>query len=383
MPLYPTDDSLHPDQRLLVETVSTFAREELLPRDRRWDLDETSVAEVLPRLSEMGLLALALPESMNGLECDFRTYASIIHELAVWSPSTAVTISVHNMVVSLIFKRAQEPKRTEWLSGLSEAAHFAAFAASEAGAGSDIAGVRTTCEPVSGGYCLNGEKMWITNGMAARWFLTLARLPGVPDEQSYCAFLVDGETPGIERTKIRGKMGIRGSETAVIAYRDVHVPHDQMLGEHGDGRKVFLSSLAEGRISIAAQSCGIGEACLAEMTAYARQREQFGQPIGKFQAIASMIADSAMELDAARVLIWQAASDVDAGRLNRSSSSMAKLFASEAANRIANRAVQVHGGTGYVQECRAEQLYRDARVTTIYEGTSEVQRMVIARALLQ
>lgn len=381
MPLYPKDDSLHPDQRVLVEAVSTFAREELLPRDRRWDLDETSVAEVLPRLSEMGLLALALPESMNGLGCDFRTYASIIHELAVWSPSTAVTISVHNMVVSVVSKRAQEPKRTEWLSGMFEEEHFAAFAASEAGAGSDIAGVRTTCEPVSGGHRLNGEKMWITNGMAARWFLTLARLPGVPDEQSYCAFLIDGDSPGIERTKIRGKMGIRGSETAVIVFRDVVVPHDQMLGEPGDGRRVFLSSLAEGRISIAAQSSGIGEACLAEMTAYARQREQFGQPIGKFQAIASMIADSAMELDAARALIWRAASDVDAGRLTRSSSSMAKLYASEAANRIANRAVQVHGGTGYVQECRAEQLYRDARVTTIYEGTSEVQRMVIAREL--
>jgi hypothetical protein len=193
--------------------------------------------------------------------------------------------------------------------------------------------------------------------------------------------MIDGNDAGVQRTKIRGKMGIRGSETAVVHYDNVFVPDAYMLGEPGEGLKVFLTTLNEGRISIAAQASGIAEACLDEMVAYARQRHQFDRPIGKLPAIQNMIADSAVELEAAKLLIWRAAASADAGAPDRSASSMAKLYASEAANRIAYRAVQVHGGSGYVNECRVEQLFRDARVTTIYEGTSEIQRLLIGRAL--
>ena len=223
--------------------------------------------------------------------------------------------------------------------------------------------------------------MWLTNGMTGRWLLTLVRLKDVPGRNGLCALLVDGHHAGVERDRIHGKMGIRGSETAVIHLTDVFVPVSHLIGERGQGLQVMLSGLNEGRIGIAAQSSGIAEACLTEMTAYAREREQFGQPIGKFQAVGNMIADSAMELEAAKLLIWQAAGRVDAGRPDPCISSMAKLYASECANRIAYRAVQVFGGAGYVNECRVEQLYRDARVTSIYEGTSEVQRIVIAREL--
>ena len=381
MPLAPFADSLNEDDRMLVEAAREFSRGELLPLDRAWDEDETSVAAVLPQLAEMGLMNLCLPEEVGGLGCSYRTYASIIHEVAWASPSAAVTLSVHNMVGNILSKCAREPRRTEWLSEWGTPGAFAAFALSEANAGSDASAARVSGRPTDGGYLIDGEKMWITNGMEARWFLTLVRLQGGPHDDHLTAFLIDGQQPGIERTKIHGKMGIRGSETAVINFAEVFVADDHMIGEPGEGLKVLLSTLNEGRIGIAAQASGIAEACLDEMTLYAREREQFKRPIGKLQAVQNMIADSALELEASKALIWNAASKVDAGIKLPAASSMAKLYSTESANRIAYRAVQVHGGSGYVREFRVEQLYRDVRVTTIYEGTSEVQRIVIARGL--
>jgi len=381
MPLVPPGAELSEDYRMIIEATREFAKAELLPLDRKWDANESSVNEILPTLGEMGLLNLCIPEELNGLGCPYRIYAAIIHEIAVWSPSTAVTIAVHSMVGHVLKKFVTGPLRNRWLDGWGDAANFAAFALSEAGAGSDAGAAATTAVKVDGGYRVNGEKMWITNGMHGRWFLTLVRLQSVSEEETLCAVVIDGNEPGIERTEIHGKMGIRGSETAVMSLSDVFVPADHLIGERGKGLQVCLSTLNEGRIGIAAQATGIAEACLNEMVSYARQREQFGRPIGKFQAVANMIADSAVELEAAKALTWRAASMVDAGACDPASSSMAKLYATEAANRIAYRAVQVHGGTGYVNECRVEQLYRDARVTTIYEGTSEVQRILIAREL--
>ncbi len=381
MPLAPPGADLSDDHRMLIEAAAEFAQGELLPLDRKCDRDESSVADILPMLGEMGFMNICLPEELNGLGCGFRVYASILHEIAMASPSTSVTISVHSMVGHIIGACATGPLRDEWLRGWGDPANFAAFALSEAGAGSDARAVTTAAVEVDDGYRISGEKMWITNGMNCRWLLTLVRLQGVPEEESFCALLIDGNENGIERAKIHGKMGIRGSETAVVSFADVFVPKEYLIGERGQGLKVFLSCLNEGRIGIAAQASGIAEACVNEMVSYARQREQFGRPIGKFQAVGNMIAQSAVELEASKSLIWRAASRMDAGHCEPATSSMAKLYASESANRIAYRAVQVHGGAGYVNECRVEQLYRDARVTTIYEGTSEVQRIVIARDL--
>jgi len=381
MPLVPDGFPLTEEQKLVLNATSEFAREQLLPLDRKWDRDESSVAEVLPQLGEMGLLSLCLPEELNGLGCSYRLYAALIHELACWSPSVAVTLSVHNMVGTNLSGSLDNKLVKELLANWSNPNNLGAFCLSEAGAGSDAASTTTTAKPVDGGYRVSGEKMWITNGMHARWFLTLVRLAGEQEDKRLSALLIDGESDGIERSKIIGKMGIRGSETAVVSLNDVFVPEANLIGSPGEGLATFLCSLTEGRIGIAAQATGIAEACLNEMTAYAQQREQFGRPIGKFQAVGNMIADSAVELDAARALVWHAASLVDAGEADRTASSMAKLYASEAANKIAYRAVQVYGGAGYVNECRVEQLYRDARITTIYEGTSEIQRLVIAREL--
>lgn len=381
MPLAPKHVELSEDDAAFVEAAREFAQNELLPLDRKWDEGESSIGEVLPTLAEMGFMNLVVPAELGGLGCSYATYAAILHEIAVSSPSTSVAISVHSMVGSIVNSCASDVVREECLPAWGTAENLAAFALSEAGAGSDAKSVALSARAVEGGFRLNGEKMWISNGLHGRWFLTLARLEGASPEKSLCALLVDGNEPGLERTKIHGKMGIRGSDLAVVNYTNVFVPDRYLIGQRGAGLEVFLSSLNLGRIGIAVQATGIAEACLNEMVSYARQREQFGRPIGKFQAVGNMIADSAVELEASKVLIWRAADKVDSGKPDRVASSMAKLYASEAANRIAYRAVQVHGGSGYVQECRVEQLYRDARVTTIYEGTSEVQRIVIARGL--
>ncbi|MBI1826393.1 MAG: acyl-CoA dehydrogenase family protein [Planctomycetes bacterium] len=381
MSLIPADVSVSDDDLSLVHAVHDFAQNELLPLDRKWDRGQSDVSEILPRLSEMGLLNLLVPHDLGGLGLSYRTYVAILHALAEWSPSTSVTVAVHSLVGGLIDRFATESLRAKCLSRWGEASSFAAFSVSEADAGSDASAAKTTAVEVADGFIVNGEKMWVTNGMTAEWLFTLVRLKGHPEREHFCGLLIDARSPGITRQKIRGKMGIRGSETAVISLSDVSVPAEQIIGRRGDGLGVCLKSLGRGRVGIAAQATGIAEACLTEMIAYARQREQFGRPIGKFQAIGDMIAQSAVELEAAKTLVWRAAATIDAGVIDRTATSMAKLYASEAANRIAYRAVQVHGGTGYVNECRVEQLYRDARITTIYEGTSEIQRLVIAREL--
>lgn len=381
MSLIPTGIDVTNDELMLIEAAREFARNELLDLDRQWDRDESSVIEVLPKLAEMGFLNLCYPDALNGLNCSCRVYAAILHEISASSPSTCVTVSVHHLVGNILFRYLTEPVRSEILSAWGEPANLSAFALTEADAGSDAGAANVSAVEVDGGFRISGEKMWITNGMTGRWFLVLVRLRGTLEKQDLCAVLVDGRDPGVERTKITGKMGIRGSETAVIYFNDVFVPANHHVGERGRGLQVMLSGLNEGRIGIAAQASGIAETCLAEMVSYARERKQFGRRIGDLQAVGNMIADSAVELEASRSLIWRAASHVDAERPISAASSMAKLYATEAANRIASRAVQVHGGTGYVNECRVEQLYRDVRVTTIYEGTSEIQRLVIAREL--
>lgn len=368
---------------MLIAAARTFARAELLDRDRGWDRGEGTVVEVLPTLADMGFFNIVLPEHCGGLGCGYGTYAAIIHEIAYASASAAVTLCVHNMAGLVLNLFAPQHLREALLPHWGEPANFGAFAISEAGAGSDPSSARTRAERRGDVYVLNGEKMWITNGLTGRWFVTLARTAPGTDKKGLSMMLVDGESAGFGRDPIHGKMGIRGSETAVISFSDVEVPCGNLLGEEGEGLAVGLTALNGGRIGIAAQATGIATACLDEMISFAHEREQFGTRLSNFQAIQQMVADSAVELAAAKELIGYAADLIDRGQLDPAASSKAKLFASEAANRIAYRAVQLHGGMGYVNECRVEQLYRDVRVTTIYEGTSEIQRLIIARELLK
>jgi len=368
---------------MLIHAAREFARSELQDRDRRWDRGEGTVVEVLPTLAEMGFFNIVLPESCGGLGCGYDTYAAIIHEIAYASPSAAVTLCVHNMVGHVLNLFAPAHLRETLLPHWGEPESFGAFAISEAGAGSDPSASRTRADRHGDSFVLNGEKMWITNGLTGRWFVTLARTSPGTGKHGLSMILVDGNVAGVGRDPIHGKMGIRGSETAVISFSDVKAPCANLLGEEGEGLAVGLTALNGGRIGIAAQATGIAAACLDEMVKFAHEREQFGTQLSSFQAIQQMIADSAVEVAAARELIGYAADLIDRGQLDPAASSKAKLFATEAANRIAYRAVQLHGGMGYVNECRVEQLYRDVRVTTIYEGTSEIQRLIIARALLK
>ena len=370
------------DHRILVDGVRDYARGELLARDREWDKTESSCCELLDQYAEMGLLGLRVPEEDGGLECPMVPYAHIIRELAYASPAVAVTISVHTMVCEIIRLYAAEGVRRKLLSQLGSPGNLSAFAISEPDAGSDPSSCRTRAEQVDGGWRLTGPKMWVTNGVSGRWFVVLARTGKTGTHKDLSMLLMDTQQEGIERTQIHGKMGIRASETAEMGLESVFVSEENLLGEPGDGMKIALSALDGGRIGIASQAIGIAQACVDEMVSYAKERQQFGQPIASFQAIQWMIADSATELAAAQLLTDRAAELKEAGGPFTQEASMAKLYATEAANRIAYRAVQVHGGSGYCNDFRVEQLYRDARITTIYEGTSEIQRIVIARELL-
>ncbi|MCA9242807.1 MAG: acyl-CoA dehydrogenase family protein [Phycisphaerales bacterium] len=366
------------DQFLLVEAVRDFARAELPERDAAWDRDESSCCVELDALYDMGIMGLRVPESAGGIGCGMAPYAHIIRELSYASASVGVTVSVHNMVAELIGAHGSADVKAEILPSLAQPGNLAAFAISEPNAGSDPGSAQSKAEETSDGWRLSGSKMWVTNGMTGKWFVVLAR----ESNGELSMFLMDAEQAGVTRQPIHGKMGIRGSETAEMALDGAFVPRNRRMGAAGEGKKVALSTLGGGRISIASQATGIAEAAFDLMVEYSRQREQFGRKIASFQAIQWMIADSHTEIAAARALIDRAARLKDAGQSFTHMASMAKLYASETANRVAYRAVQAHGGYGFVNEFRVEQLYRDARITSIYEGTSEIQRYAIARELL-
>lgn len=371
------------DHRVLIETVRNYARKELLPLDAKWDKAETSCCEQLDQLYDMGLMALRVPEEQGGLACPMLAYAHIIRELAYASPSVAVMVGVHSMVCEAIKMFAAPAVREETLHRLATPGNLSAFAVSEADAGSDPSAATTRAVPAPGGWKLTGNKFWVSNGLAGRWFVVLARSGTRGTHKDLSMFLLDACQDTVERRPIHGKMGIRGSETAEMSLDGAFVPTENLLGRPGDGLKIALSALDGGRIGIASQAVGIGLAAMDLMVAYAKERRQFNRPIADFQAIQWMIADSQAELDASQLLIDRAAMLKEERHPFTREAAIAKLFATEAVNRIVYRAVQVHGGTGYVNECRVEQLYRDARVTTIYEGTSEIQRHVIAREVLK
>jgi alkylation response protein AidB-like acyl-CoA dehydrogenase len=374
---------LNSEEGTLVRAAREFARDRLLELDRNCDRNESSICSVLPQLAEMGFMALRLPEELGGLGCRRLLYAAILHELAYASPSASITLGVHNMVGEILLRFAGDRLKAELLPCWGRAESHAAFAISEADAGSDPAACSTIAVKQDRHWVINGSKMWVTSGHWGRWFAVLAQTRRVGEKAGLCMILVDGRQEGFERIHIRGKMGIRPSETFSLHLHQVRAPLDHLLGQEGAGLKLALTALDGGRIGVAAQSTGMAQACLDEMVSYARQRVQFGVPIARFQAVQNMIADSQVEIEAAKLLIARACHSADRGEDFTRAAAEAKLFASEIVGRVADRAVQVHGGTGYVNDSRVEQLYRDARVVRIYEGTSEIQRLVIARELLR
>jgi alkylation response protein AidB-like acyl-CoA dehydrogenase len=334
-----------------------------------------------------------IPASLGGAEAGVVSYALAMMEIARACASTAVTMAVTNMVAEVIARFGNDAQRERHVPKLTSGEYAAgAFALSEPEAGSDPGSMRTTAERVPGGWVLRGQKQWITSGAHAGVIVVWARTGGLHDgaasgpkpqgTKGISCFLVEGGTPGLKPGKAEDKLGLRASNTVPLTFDDCKIPHDALLGEENQGFKVAMMALDGGRIGIASQAIGIATAALEEATEYARQRKQFGKSIGDFQAIQWMLADSATELDAARLLALRAARMKEQGVAFTREASMAKLFASEAAGRICDRAVQIHGGYGYVRDFPAERHLRDVRVTRIYEGTSEIQRMVIARHVL-
>ena len=382
---------LSEDQELLREQVRRFAEERIRPGVQERDRAHRFPAEIVGEMGEMGLLGMLVGEEYGGAGADVLTYAIVVEELARVCAATAVTMSVSNSVCCWPIARfGGEALKRQALPELAGGA-LGAFGLTEPGAGSDAGSLRTAARRDGDSWVLSGEKAWISNAGFARWYVVIARTDPAAGKRGMSAFVVPADAPGFAVGEPEEKLGLRASRTAPIYFDDCRVPAENVLGNPGQGFKIALATLDHSRIGIAAQSVGIHQRALELAVAYARERVQFGVPIARHQAIRFRIAEMATELAAARLLTWRAAiaaggagaaTDApeapEAGRL----AAEAKLFASEAANRACQESLQIHGGNGFHDDYEISRLYRDVRVTTIYEGTSEMQRLVIARHLL-
>jgi len=388
-----------PEQRLIADTARQFAEQNLIKKAAQRDRDgEFPVAE-LGKLAELGLLGVNIPEELGGAQAGVVAYSLALSEIAAADASVSVAMAVTNMVAEIICAFGSQEQKQTWVPRLcSGEAVAGAFALSEAQSGSDASSLRTKAEKIPGGYRLSGSKLWITSGDRAGVLVVWARTEGEelaarPDKASpaskksaasgISAFLIPKDTPGFAAGRPEHKLGLRGSTTVPLTFDGCEVPDGALLGAPGEGFKIAMTALDGGRIGIASQAVGVARAALRAATDYAKERKQFGQAIANFQAIGNMLADGAVQLEAARLLTLRAALYKESGVPYSRAAAMAKLYASEMSGRVCDMALQVHGGYGYTQEFPVERYLRDARVQRIYEGTSEVQRLVIARSVLK
>jgi alkylation response protein AidB-like acyl-CoA dehydrogenase len=373
------------EQEMVRNSVREFAQNEIAPVAREYDEAEKFPREQLKGLAELGLLGMIIPEEYGGAGFDSVSYALALEEISKADSSVAVIVSVTNSVCCYpILSFGTEEQKQKYLVPLAKGEKLGAFCLSEPQAGSDAANQKTRAVEDGDFYVLNGTKSWVTNGGEADVYLVIAVTGENDGRKEITAFLIEGDAEGLKVSSIEHKMGQRASQTAEMSLTDVKVPKANVLGKIGEGLKVAFSSLDNGRIGIAALSVGIAQAALEESAKYAKDRTAFGRPIAEFQAIQQKLANMATEVEAARLLTLRAASMKDAGNKQTGNyASMAKLFASETANKVCADAVQIHGGNGFSRHYNVEKLYRDARITTIYEGTSEIQRIVISRAILK
>ncbi len=379
------DFSLTSDQLLIRDTVRQFMETEMRPILREYDREEKFPADQLRKLGELGCCGMLIPDEWGGAGTDTISYVLMLEEVARVDASTAVVLSVTNSVVAVpIWKHGTDAQKKQYLSRLARGEILGAFCLTEPQAGSDAAGIQTSATREGDSYILNGTKSWVSNGGYSGVYVVFAKTDPNAGGRGVTAFLVEQTFPGFRISRYEDKMGLRLSRTAEIVFEDCRVPVSNRLGEEGQGLKIALESLDGGRVGIAAQAVGVAQGAMEAAVRYAKQRRTFGKPIAEHQAIQWMLADMQTEIEAARALTHYAAWVRDSGS-NRSRSphaARAKLYASEMANRVVYKAVQVHGSMGYSRESDVERFYRDARVLTIYEGTSEMQRTVIARDLL-
>ena len=370
-------------QRLIRDTVREFADKELAPIAGELDRLKQFPDKPLQRLAELGILGMMIPLEYGGAGADTVSSCLALMEISRACASTAVAVSLHNtLTCEIIFHYGTETQRRKYLPALCRGEILGAFSLTESTSGSDAASLRTTAVRRGDHYVLNGTKLFVTNGSRAGAIILFASTDLSQGDKGITALLVEPSMPGFRVGKREEKMGLRASDTAELVLEDCQVPVENRIGEEGEGFKIALQSLVNGRAGIAAQAVGIAQACLDAAIRYAKERRQFGQPIAQFQAIQWKLADMATEIEAARLLTFRAAVRKDRGLSFTAESSIAKLFASEVANRAAYEALQIHGGYGYLQDFPVERYARDARVLTIYEGTSEIHRLIISRHLL-
>jgi butyryl-CoA dehydrogenase len=374
---------LSEEQQMLRDGTREFAEAEITPIAAKIDATETIPDSLRAKLRENSFLALLIPREFGGVEVDAVSYVLVIEELSRASAAIGITVSVHNSVAAGPIRMfGTKEQRERWLPLLAERL-LGAFALTEPEAGSDSAALTTRAARCSGGYTLTGTKTFVTNGRYADVFVLMARTSAESKHRGITAFLVERGTKGLTIGRAIDKMGIRGSDTVELSLENCCVPMENRLWEEGHGFRVAMETLDGGRIGVAAQAVGIAQASLDAAIRYAKERIQFGKPIGEFQAIQWMLADMKVQIEAARLLTLRAAWLKDQGQLHGPEAAMAKLAASAAARECSDRAVQIHGGYGYTREFSVERYYRDAKVTELYEGTSEIQRIVIANSLLR
>ena len=374
---------LSKEQGMVQKMAREFARKDLAPQAAERDKNHEYPEESLKKMGELGLLGMLVPEEYGGEAMDTVSYALAMSEIAYACASTAVIMSVHNSICcGSLLRFGNEEQKKKYLEPMAGGEFICSFALSEPESGSDAASITTTAEKDGDYYILNGNKRWITGGATSKLFIVLAKTDPDAGHKGISAFLVTRDMEGFSTGRLEDKMGQCASDTTDLIFNNCRVPADHLLGKEGEGFLVAMSGLDDGRIGIAALAAGLGQAALDEAAAYARQRVQFGRPIADNQGLRWMIADMATEVEAARLLVLNAAAKKDRGERCSKEASMAKLYASEMANRVAGQAVQIHGGYGYTREFPVERLYRDARVLTIYEGTSQVQKIVIANEVL-
>ncbi|OLZ72692.1 acyl-CoA dehydrogenase [Streptomyces sp. IMTB 2501] len=373
---------LSEEQAAVRQLARDFVEREIAPHVVEWDRSEEVDRGIVKKLGEVGFLGLTVAEEYGGSGGDHLAYCLVTEELGRGDSSVRGIVSVSlGLVAKTIAAWGDEEQKRRWLPGLTAGEHVGCFGLTEPGTGSDAGNLTTRAVRDGDDYVVNGTKMFITNGTWADVVLLFARSTDAPGHKGVSAFLVPTDIPGLTRRTIHGKLGLRGQATAELVFEDVRVPASALLGEEGKGFSVAMSALAKGRMSVAAGCVGIAQAALDAAVRYAGEREQFGKPIARHQLVQELISDIAVDVDAARLLTWRVAGLIDRGQPFAVESSKAKLFASEAAVRAANNALQVFGGYGYIDEYPAGKLLRDARVMTLYEGTSQIQKLLIGRAL--
>ena len=376
------DFELSDEQRLVRDTARAFTNNEIVERARENDRNEHFDLELVKRIAAQGYLGAIVPREYGGAGLDYLTYGLIVEEVGRGDSAMRTVVSVQtSLVCSALVRWGTEEQKQHYLPRLCSGEWLGCFSLTEPDTGSDAANQRTRARKTESGWVINGAKMFISMGNYARLALVFAQTDPDLAHRGLACFLVDTEQPGYQPRPVHHKLGLRGSDTAEISLSDVEVADDAILGEVGDGFKVAMSSLDSGRYSVAAGCVGICQGCLDASIRYSQERRQFGRPIASFQLVQEMIADMALDTDAARMLVWRAGYLKDTGRPNTTETSVAKLYATEAAVKCANAAIQVHGGSGYVDDYPVERYLRDARVTTLYEGTSQIQKLIIGRAL--